>query len=121
MELDTEDQSHLGLKRLNMNAVANGTKNTCSKLDDFGDLGKVGRGEVEDAMVRVRLDDDGYLDLTFELVDLGGILRLSKGKFVASDPVNDETMLGKDVLGFGSFAEVVVAKMNAASVDGDTT
>jgi|SRR5690242_5437840 len=74
VELDTEDQCHLGLKGLDMNAVANGTKNTCSKLDGLCDLGKVGRGEVEDVMVRVRLDNDGDLDLTFELVDLGGIL-----------------------------------------------
>jgi len=118
VELDTEDESHLCVVGLDVDAVADGTEDASGELDSLSDLGKVGIGALPDGLVRVRLDEDWYLDGTLELVELGCVLRLGKGELVAGDPIDNETVLSEDVLGFGSFTEVVVTKVNATSVDG---
>lgn len=120
VKFDAEDQGQLGVVGFDVNAAANCTENIRSDLYSFGDLNKVDIGEVEGSMLSVWLDDDWDLDLTLKLVQLGRVLRLGQSEFVASDPVNNKTMLGEDVLRFSSFAKVVVAKMNAARVDRHT-
>ena len=117
MELDTKDKSHLGVVGLDVDAVADGTEDASGELDGLSDFGKVGIGELEDGMLRVRLNDDRYLDGALELVELSCVLRLGKSELVAGDPVDHEAMLSEDILGFSSFAEVVVTKVNATSVD----
>jgi hypothetical protein len=67
-------------------------------------------------MLRVGIDRDGEGDLAFELVELGGVLRLGKGVLVAGDVVDREAVLFENVFAFGSFTEVVVTEVDAASV-----
>ena len=74
MELNTEYKSHLGVVGLDMNAVADGTEDAGGELDSLSDLDEVGIGELEDGMLRVRLNDDRKLDLALELVELGCVL-----------------------------------------------
>ena len=100
-----------------MNAVADGTKDASGELDSFSDFCEIDIGELPDGLVGVRLDEDWYFDGALELIELGCILRLGKGELVTSDPINDEAMLSEDILGFSSFAKVVVTKVDATSVD----
>ena len=68
MELDAEDESHLGVMSLDVNAVANGTEDASCDLDGLEDFNEVGVGELKAGMVRLNGDRD--FDLTFELVEL---------------------------------------------------
>lgn len=120
MKLDTEDESHLGVVSLDMDAVANGTEDASCELDGLSDLGKIGLGELPTSHVRVRLDHDWYLDGALELVEQSCVLRPGHGELIAGDPVDREAMLNKDVFSFSSFAKVVVAKIDTASVDRHT-
>jgi hypothetical protein len=74
VELDTEDKSHLGVMSLDVNAVANSTKDACCDLNGLEDFDEVGVGELEGSIAGARLDGDRYLDLTFELVELSCVL-----------------------------------------------
>lgn len=120
MELDAEDEGHLGVVGLHVDAVADGTEDASGELDGLGDFGKVGVGELPDGLVGVRLNEDRYLDGTLELIELGGVLGLGEGELIAGNPVDSEAMLSKDVFGFSSFAEIVMTKVDTASVDGNT-
>lgn len=117
MELNTEDERHLGVMGLNMDAVADATKDAGGDLDSLRDLSKVVVGELKAGLLGVGFDGDWYLDGAFELVELGCVLRLGKSELVASDPVDDEAVLCKDVLGLSSFTKVVIAKVDTTSVD----
>ena len=100
-----------------MDAIADGAEDASGELDSFSHFSEVDIGELPDGLVGVRLDEDWHLDGALELIELGCILRLGKGKLVTGDPINDETMLSEDILGFSSFAKIVVTKVDAASVD----
>jgi hypothetical protein len=117
VELDTENESHLGVVGLDVDTIADGTEDAGCDLDGLSDFDKVDIGELEGGMVGVGLNGDRYLDLAFKLVELSCVLRLGQGELVAGDPVDDEAVLGEDVLGFGGLAEVIIAEVNATSVD----
>ena len=120
VELDAEDQGHTGVVGLDVHAAAHSAKGGCGNAHCLSDFVEVGIAELETGELRVRLDDDRHVDLAIELIELSCVLRLGERKLIASDPVHAEAVLGEDVLGFSSFAQVVIAKMNATSVQGDT-
>lgn len=72
MELDTEDESHLGVMCLDVNTVADGTEDASCDLNGLEDFNEVGVGELEGGMIRLNGDRD--FDLTFELVELSCVL-----------------------------------------------
>lgn len=74
MELDAEVEKQLGVHGIDVDAVANGTKDTSRDLDGLGDDGKVLKAELPDGMVRVRFDHDGELHLSLELIELRSVL-----------------------------------------------
>jgi hypothetical protein len=117
LELNTEDEGHLGVMSLDVDAAADGTEYASGELDSLSNFGKIGICELEDRMLGVGLDNDRYLDRAFKLVELGRVLRFGESKLVTCNPVDNKAVLREDILGFSSFAEVIVAKVNTASID----
>lgn len=117
MIFDAKDQQHLGISSLDMNAVADGSEDTSGELNRLDDGSEILGSELPDGMVRVCFNHDGKLDLTFEFVELSGVLRLGEGKLVTRDVMNGELVLLEDVLGLSSLMEVVIAKVDTTSVD----
>ena len=120
VELNAEDDLHAGLAGFDVEAVADRTEVGNVELNDVGDFGKVGRGEVPHGIVGVGFDDDGKLDLAFKLVQLGSVLRLGDDVLVAGDVLDSEAVLLEDDLAFGGIAQVVVAEVDATSVQRHT-
>jgi hypothetical protein len=120
VELDAEDQSHASVVSLDVYAAAHSAKGACGNAHCLSDFVEVGLGEREAYKLGVWLDGNRHVDLAIELIELSCVLRLGQRKLIAGDPVDAEAVLGEDVLGFSSFAQVVVAEVNATSVQGDT-
>ena len=120
VKLDAKDKQHLGINSVNMNTVAHSAEDTSGGLETLGDLVKIIRSELPQGMARVGFDHNWKLHLAFELVKLGCILGLGKGEVIARDVVDAESVLLKNVLCFGGIMKVVVAKVDATSVDGNT-
>lgn len=120
VELDAEDQSHTGVVSLDVHAVTHSTEGACGNAHCLSDFVEVGLGELEACKLTVWLDDNRHVDLAIELIELSCVLRLGQRKLIAGDPVDAEAVLGEDVLGFSSFAQIVIAEVNATSVQGDT-
>lgn len=100
-----------------MKTVAESAEDSCRELDRLGDHGEIFSAEDPCGMLRVRLNQDGKLDLALELIELRGLLGLGDGKVVAGDVVDSEVMLLQDVLGLGSVMKVIKAEMNATGKD----
>lgn len=88
VELDAEDKHHASLVGLDVETVADRTKAGDIELNHVGDFNQVGRGEGPHGIVGVRLDDDGKLDLTLELVHLSSVLRLGDGILITGDVID---------------------------------
>jgi len=120
MILKAEHESHLLAVGLEMNEVANLAKGGSDVLDDALDVDDIGLGEIEDGLLGVGVNHDSQLHLAFEVVDKRRLLALDEGVLVASDVLDLEAMLLKDLLAFCSVTKVIEAKVDATSVDRDT-
>jgi hypothetical protein len=117
MELNTEGESHLLVVGVDVNEVANLAEGRSDVVNSELHEAVVGVGELPDGMLRIGIDHDGQLDLAFELVEVGSVLRLGEGVLVAGDVLDVKVMLFEDILAFSSVTKVIVAKVDAASVD----
>jgi hypothetical protein len=115
-ELDAVDDEHLGLQGVDVDDVASHTEGISGEFDSLSDADEVLSSELPDGVVRVRIDHDGELDLTLELVELSSVLRLGQGPIVSGDVVDSETMLLKDVLALSCVREVVITEIDTTSV-----
>lgn len=102
-----------------MDEIANLTEGRGDILDSELHEAVIAIAELPDGMLGVGVDHHGQLHLAFELVELGGVLRLGEGVLVAGDVDDLEVMLFEDVFAFSCIAKVIVAKVDAASVDRD--
>jgi len=118
--LNTEDEEELGIDRVDVNAVANGTKDTSCKLNRLANGCEIVSSELPNGVVRIGFDHDRELDLALKLVQLSSILRLGERELVARNVLDGELVLLKDVLGLGGLVKVIETKMNTASVDRNT-
>jgi hypothetical protein len=115
-ELDAEGQCHVGVVSIDMVVAANWTKGLANIVDGDNHDTLVGLGVLPDGVLGIGIDHDGEGDLAFELVELGGILRLGKGVLVPGDVVDGEVVLFENVFAFGSLTKVIEAKVDATSV-----
>lgn len=118
--LKAEGESHLLAVGLDMNQVANLAKGGSDVVDGELHVADVGVGEIPDGMLGVGVNHDSQLHLAFEVIDKRSLLGLDEGVLVASDVLDLEAMLLKDLLAFCSVTKVIEAKVDATSVDRDT-
>jgi hypothetical protein len=120
IELDAEDEVHVLIVSLDMNNVANGTEGLADALDGSKHLAMVIVGELPDSVIWIGVNLDRELDLSIELVELSGVLRLGDGVAITRDVVDGELVLLENVLAFSSVTEIVVTKVDATGVDWHT-
>lgn len=116
IELDPEDEMHLGVISVDVDDVADRTKDLGDGLDVLGGVGEIFRSELPDGVVGIGLDTNGQADLAFEFLDPAEILVLSAGEVVDGSVVDREAGLLEDVLAFCGIGHAIITNEDAGVI-----